>query len=126
VLFRLLYLVTIRLFGWLGLLASRTATKNAEILILRHEVAVVRRQVSRPRLTSSDRAILSALTRMLPRHLRQHRIVTPATLLAWHRRLVTRRWGAVNLVSLPGCGGRVGVGLGGPWCCVRRLLWPCR
>jgi putative transposase len=51
VLFRLLYLVTIRLSGWLGLLASRTATKNVEILILRHEVAVVRRQASMPRLT---------------------------------------------------------------------------
>jgi hypothetical protein len=60
VLFRLLYLITIRLFGWLGLLASRTATKNVEILVLR-------------------RAILSALTRLLPRPLRQHRIVTPTT-----------------------------------------------
>ena len=80
-LFRLLYLVTIRLFGWLGLLASRTAAKNVEILILRHEVAVLCHQVSRPHLTWPDRAILFALTRLLPHHLRQHRIVTPATLL---------------------------------------------
>jgi hypothetical protein len=63
VLLRLLYLVMIRLFGWLGLLASRTAVNNGEILILRHEVAVLRRQVSRPGLIWRDRAILSALTR---------------------------------------------------------------
>jgi len=89
---RLLYLIFRRLIAWLGLLARSTKSKNAEILVLRHEVAVLRRQVSRPRLCWGDRAGFTALTRLLSQTGCLHRIVTPATIMRWHRDLVTRRW----------------------------------
>jgi putative transposase len=92
VLFRLVYLAVSRAFAWLALLARSDASKDLEILVLRHEIAVLRRQVARPKPDWADRGVLTALGRLLPEHLRAHRIVRPGTLLAWHRRLAKRKW----------------------------------
>ena len=79
---RMLYRIMVRVFSWLVLLGPSQASNDAEILVLRHEVAVLRRQVTRPRPDWADRAILAA----------RPPLVTPGTLLAWHRRLITRKW----------------------------------
>ena len=89
---RLAYLLLARVLSWLTLLARSEAAKDVEILVLRHEVDVLRRHNPRPTLSWVDRALLSALSRLLPVNLRRLRLVSPRTLLRWHARLVARRW----------------------------------
>ena len=98
---RLVYLLMIKLFGRLALLARSDAAKDAEILVLRHEVAVLRRQVARPKPDWADRAVIAALARTLPPYLRLQRIVTPGTLLAWHRHLLRSKWTYPNATGRP-------------------------
>jgi hypothetical protein len=78
---RLLYLIVLRVFGWIALLARSQTSKDVEILVLRHQLSVLRRQVTTPRPSWADRAILSALARLLPRNRRHHLFITPRTLL---------------------------------------------
>jgi putative transposase len=81
--------------------------KELEIVVLRHELAVPRRQAGRPELTSADRVFLAAASRLLPRASWRSFVVTPTTLLRWHRRLVVKRWTYPRRVGRPPIGGEI-------------------
>jgi putative transposase len=98
---RLLYLFFWQVLGLVLLMGRTSAAKDVELLVLRHEVAVLHRTNPRPRMDWADRAIFAALVRRLPRALRCHRLVTPDTILRWHRRLVRRRWTYPNRNGRP-------------------------
>jgi putative transposase len=89
---KLVYLSLCRAIQLLALLARSDAAKDLEVLVLRHQLAVLRRQVPRPRLEPTDRALLAAVSRLLPRARWSCFLVKPETLLRWHRRLVTGAW----------------------------------
>jgi putative transposase len=88
----LAYRLLVAVLSWLALLGRSSSARDAEILALRHEVAVLRRTNPRPRVSWTDRAVLAALARIMPTGPRARRIVTPGTLLRWHRRLVAAKW----------------------------------
>jgi putative transposase len=97
----LLYLIFGQVLGLLLLMARTSSTKDVELLVLRHEVAVLRRTNPRPRTDWADRAVFAVLVRRLPRSLRSHSLVTPITILGWHRPLVRRRWTYPNGTGRP-------------------------
>ena len=89
---RLIYQMLSKLLSWIVLRSRSDTSKEIELLVLRHQLAVLRRQTRRPRLTWADRALIAALTRLLPTPQRLGLLITPATILRWHRQLVARRW----------------------------------
>jgi putative transposase len=102
---RFVFLLVVRPPAWLRLSRRSASWKEAEILLLRHQIAVLPRQsTARPRLSWADRALFAALLSVISRshHSRLHLIVTPGTILGWHRDLVRRRWAAKSARDKPG------------------------
>ena len=89
---QLIYLVFTKLLNWMVLRTRSDTTKEIEILVLRHQLTVLQRRSPRPRMNWPDRALIAALARLLPTRRRLGFLVTPATILRWHQRLVTRHW----------------------------------
>jgi hypothetical protein len=88
----LIYRMFTTLLSWMALCARSDTTKEIEILVLRHQLAVLQRRTPRPRMSWTDRALIAALTRLLPVRRRLGLLVTPATILRWHRQLIARCW----------------------------------
>jgi putative transposase len=98
---RLLYLIFLQMLGLIVMMGRTTSSKDVELLVLRHEVAVLRRTNPTPRLDWADRAVFAALIRRLPGALRRYRLVTPGTVLRWHRRLLRKKWTYSNRPGRP-------------------------
>jgi putative transposase len=91
---RLIYQVFINLLGWIVFSTRSDTSKDIEILVLRHQLPVLQRRTPRPPMKWTNRALIAALTRLLPVHRRLGLLVTPATILRWHRQIVASRWTA--------------------------------
>jgi putative transposase len=103
----LCYVVVRRVLQLAALRFRSDEFKELEIVVLRYELAVLRRQVARPELRAGDRMFLAAASRLLPRTSWRSFVVTPTTSLRWHRRLVTRRWTYPGRVGRPPIGGEI-------------------
>src|SRR5712664_821357 len=102
---RFVFLLTTRLTAWLRLARREETWKTAEILILRHQLAVLqRRQSRRPNLNWADRALLATLLGVIPKARRQglRLLVTPDAIVRWHRDIIRRRWAAKSMQGKPG------------------------
>ena len=89
---KLIYQVFTKLLSWMVLYTRSNTANEIEILVLRHQLAVLRRRTPRPRICWTDRAVIAALARLLPARRRLGLLVKPASILRWHRQLVARRW----------------------------------
>ena len=89
---KLIYQLVAKLLSWMVLRARSDAANEIEILVLRHQLAVLQRRTPRPRFSWTDRAVIAALVRLLPARRRLGLLVTPSTILRWHRHLISRRW----------------------------------